>query len=302
MKQGNKKKRNLFLLLILLLSITVGFALLSTTLFINGSSTIKGNTWDIHWDSESVVVDEGSVTVENDPTVTADTISFAANFDLPGDYYEFTVDAVNAGTIDGIIKNSPAVEVYDSTGTTKLTGNDIPTDIICTITYADGTAPSTNDILAKRVDATHPTKQKYKIRVEFNRLATELPDDAVSYMFKFSAYYEQYKAPAAPAPTSPVTITASKTTASVNEEVKITVSFTAAAYNLQLSGAITDNSTLVGGNLSGENTLVTQEFTLPTTTAGTYTVTVSGDITLNDGTPSGNTIDDISQSVTVTVQ
>ena len=32
-------------------------------------------------------------------------ISFAAEFELPGDYYEFTVDAVNEGSIDAKLDN-----------------------------------------------------------------------------------------------------------------------------------------------------------------------------------------------------
>ena len=44
----NRKKNRILLLLILLLAVTIGFALLSTTLKINGISGIKKNTWDIH--------------------------------------------------------------------------------------------------------------------------------------------------------------------------------------------------------------------------------------------------------------
>ena len=65
----NKKQRKIFLYLLVILGITVGFALLSTTLYINGTAGIKANTWDIHWDQESIQVTENSVVAET-PTVT----------------------------------------------------------------------------------------------------------------------------------------------------------------------------------------------------------------------------------------
>lgn len=43
----NKKQRKVFLYLLIILGISVGFALLSTTLNINGIAGIKSNTWNI---------------------------------------------------------------------------------------------------------------------------------------------------------------------------------------------------------------------------------------------------------------
>lgn len=303
MKKQNKKRRKIILLLVVLLTITVGFALLSTTLFINGSSTIKSNTWDIHWDTvNGATVSSGSVTADA-PTVTADTVSFTANFDVPGDYYEFTIDAVNAGTIDGII-TQVGTKVYDPSDLeNELTGNDIPTNIIWSVTYADTGAPATGDILAKRVDATHPTTKTYKVKVQFDPEAEELPADAVSYVYKFTVKYQQYKAPAA---TSPVSVTASKTTASVNEAVTVTVSFNAAAWNLSVGGDLAQISgnnppfALAGYSNSNPaaNEQVSQTYTVDTSTAGTKTVTVTGDITDENEVVTRN----ISQSVTITVE
>ena len=294
MKKGNKKTRNIILLLVILLTVTVGFALLSTTLFINGTSTIKSNTWNIHWDSESVNVTTGSKEAE-DPTVTNDTVSFAVNFDIPGDYYEFTVDAKNEGTIDGILQTITPVEVYDSTGTTKLTGDDIPDNIIFTVTYDDDTAPAVGDILRKN------TSKTYKVRVEFDSEATELPADAVSYVYKFSVNYQQYKESANQTPAGPVSLTASKTTASVGENVTVTVGFTAAGWNLAVAGDVTETGSalaLSGYTQSGDDEAQSFTFTVDTSTAGTKTITVTGDIT--DGNEV--TTDNISKTITITVE
>ena len=202
-----KKKRNLILLLVVLLGITIGFALLSTTLYINGTSTIKGNTWDIHWDGDSIQETQGSVTASTPAAIVSGTdnqeIQFAVSFDLPGDYYEFTVDAVNAGTIDGILKQfTPAVYTADGTTLLEPGDPDYPDNLIYTVTYGNGTAPVVDtDILAKRTDATHFTTQTYKIKVQFDPEATELPEvptgqTSIDYMFKLDVKYQQYKAPA----------------------------------------------------------------------------------------------------------
>ena len=54
-----KKRDKLMLLLVLLLAISVGYAALSTTLKINGTTSISTNTWGIYWDVP--VVTQGSV-------------------------------------------------------------------------------------------------------------------------------------------------------------------------------------------------------------------------------------------------
>lgn len=298
----DKKKRNLILLLVVLLGITIGFALLSTTLFINGTSRIKANEWDIHWDGDSIAVTSGSVEATTAPSVDANgDIAFAVNFDLPGDYYEFTVDAVNAGTIDGIIK-SVGTKVYDSTGTQELTGASIPSNIIWSVTYADSGAPAINDVLAKRIDASTPTRKAYKVKVQFDPEATTLPADAVSYVYKFAVNYEQYKAPAQqPQPTSPVSLTASNTTVTRGNEATVTVSFTAAGWDLAVAGDVTETGeslAVVGQTSGGEDEAQTFTFHVDTSTAGVKTITVTGNIT--DGNE--NTTDNISESITITVE
>lgn len=182
----DKKKRNLFLLLVVLLTISVGFALLSTTLFINGSSTIKGNTWDIHWDEDSIEETEGSFTPTTPAYVTDEegtSISFNVEFELPGDFYEFTVDAVNEGTVDGIIES---VEInYYEEGATEASS--LPDEINYTVTYVPSGTPAKDDVL----EAGH--SQKYKVRLEFDSEEDELPEEAISGTYEFKVNYQQHK-------------------------------------------------------------------------------------------------------------
>ena len=101
-----KKKKSYYILIIILLlaSITFGYAIINSTLTINGKSNISKNTWDVYFDN--VVVRDGSVEAVKIPTVTdKTTVDFEVALNLPGDYYEFTVDVVNDGSIDVMIES-----------------------------------------------------------------------------------------------------------------------------------------------------------------------------------------------------
>ena len=65
-----RKKNLLFLFILLLLFISMGYALISTQLIINGETTISRNVWSVYWDNP--VVAEGSV-VETLPVLSAET-------------------------------------------------------------------------------------------------------------------------------------------------------------------------------------------------------------------------------------
>ena len=100
-----RKSKNFYILfiLIVLFGVSVGYAAMSRALTINGNSEVKQNTWDIHF--ENVQIKKGSVTATKEPTLenSNTSVNFSFMLDLPGDYYEFTVDAVNRGTIDAMI-------------------------------------------------------------------------------------------------------------------------------------------------------------------------------------------------------
>ena len=54
----------MFVLILLILGISIGYAFISSTLGINGTAGINKNTWDIHWNENSIVETPGSVTAK----------------------------------------------------------------------------------------------------------------------------------------------------------------------------------------------------------------------------------------------
>lgn len=92
-------------------------------------------------------------------------------------------------------------------------------------------------------------------------------------------------------------ISASKTTATVGDSVTITVSINAAAWNLKVNGTGVSGGNIVGYDPEGVNTSTSKTYSLNTSSTGTYTIYLNGDVT--DGSTDVNS--SISKSVTVTV-
>lgn len=108
MKKQNKKI--LLIISLILLFIGVGYALLSSTLNINGSTIINGNTWDVHFENVkietkgnpgSLVFNPDSLSINSNNKVTS--FSYAGSLNNPGDKYIISVDVVNSGTIDAMV-------------------------------------------------------------------------------------------------------------------------------------------------------------------------------------------------------
>ena len=186
----NKKQNTIIFLVILFLIITMGYSLMSTTLKINGNSGVKTNTWDIHWDRNSLEVNNKSVS-QDLPQVSQDnkTITYGISFTKPGDFYEFTVDAVNAGTVDGMISVDSLIPIIkDEHNQPK----NLPTYLKYSVTYADGVAVEKYHLLAKQTGA-NPTREKYKVRIEFDKAVDEedLPETPDRILINTEVPYSQ---------------------------------------------------------------------------------------------------------------
>ena len=182
--KNNKKKTTVFVtLLIVIACLTVGYALLSTTLNINGTGILSGNTWDIHWANVQVNSESTQSNTQEAIISSSTQVVFNINLNEPGDFYEFTVDAVNEGTIDGMI-DVISTNVYQSNGTTPAT---LPSAITYSITYDDDTPLEQYQLLSA------DSYETYKIRVEYKRDIenSELITTNQTYVMKVSVTYKQ---------------------------------------------------------------------------------------------------------------
>ena len=185
MRRRKRKNNKLFFLMVLLLGVTIGYAALFTTLKINGISLINKNTWDIHFRNVQVNEDStsksGSASIDN----TGKTVNYTIQFDKPGEYYEFTVDAVNEGSIDGMISS-----IETSVKQNNVDVN-LPGYIKYSVTYTDGSMIQDNDWLEAY------GIQTYKIKVEYDKNSLSLSElnnmtnDMLNYSFSTQINFVQ---------------------------------------------------------------------------------------------------------------
>ena len=125
----------------MIIGITIGYSFLQQSLLITGTSKIKESNWDVHF--ESINIKEGSVEIdENDSSLKRATIDstnktrveYSVLLNKPGDFYEFTVKAVNAGTIDAMIEKVQSTILVNDVDRT----DNLPEWFNYTITYEDG--------------------------------------------------------------------------------------------------------------------------------------------------------------------
>ena len=93
----------LCLILVSVFTLTVAYSALSAVLTINGNARVSAANWDIYLNNPRVT--SGSVTTDVPVIKTSSTLEFSTTLNMPGDFYEFTVDVVNAGSIDALIEN-----------------------------------------------------------------------------------------------------------------------------------------------------------------------------------------------------
>ena len=181
-RKHNIKKKLILLLLFMMTIIGVAYAALNAELSINGTTKISSNTWDIHF--ENIQVTEGSVAIgtgnQAATIVTESSVSFAVDLNNLGDFYEFTVDVKNAGTIDGMVGS-----ISSKLNNTPITT--LPNYLNYTVTYSDDEAIALNQKLPAS------SKDTIKIRVEVLKdiEAEDLPSTEQNLSFLFELGYVQ---------------------------------------------------------------------------------------------------------------
>lgn len=98
-KQKNTQMFVIAILAVAVLTMSVGFAVFTQTLDINGNVTVASSKWSIAFDTSSYVESDGSVAVSN-KTLDGTSMTYNVTLSKPKDFYEFTVKVKNTGTFD----------------------------------------------------------------------------------------------------------------------------------------------------------------------------------------------------------
>ena len=187
-QEENTKRRShngIIALVILLLGISIGYAALTTTLVINGESTIKKVVWNMHF--KNAHTEDGSVSIDTThgekaayiPNSDETKVEYKVSLKQPGDFYEFTVDVVNDGTLDAKISSNPT-----------LVGTDGYNQYVEYTTVWDddrSSSPSANNV----IEAGHSRKARVKIKYKENIRTEDLPDEDKVLEFTYSMNFVQ---------------------------------------------------------------------------------------------------------------
>ena len=173
-----KKRMSVLILLLLIGFITIGYAVLNSDLTITGTSHITNATWDVHF--ETIAVTSGSVTATTAPTIDATglNITYEVTLTKPGDFYEFSVNVKNDGSVTAKLSAAPTIS-----GPTSA--QDVYTNY--TFLNSDGSAITSGQTIAPGASKT------YKVRVEFDRniSSDQLPTTAQNMTLTASMNWEQ---------------------------------------------------------------------------------------------------------------
>ena len=163
--------------MLLVLCISLGYALLKQVLQINGVTFINKSSWNIYFDnarrSDGSVLSTEDLTIDSTKTI----VTFGATLTKPGDYYEFEIDIVNEGTIDAMIESVKKIGIEEPNAK-----------------YISFTAEYTEGEKIKKCDLLEANKRNtIKIRAEFKNVDNEedLPQSNINLNLELQINYVQ---------------------------------------------------------------------------------------------------------------
>ena len=173
-----RKNNKIYIVLLLVLFISIGFAYLSATLNINGLANITGNSWKIYFDNiQYVRGQEYEITAPTTTGKTTTSVNYEVFLPSPGDTYKFNIDVVNEGTLDAMVK---VVNDTELTSQQKVYASYY-------VTYNDGISADDYQLLPKN------SRDTLSVIVSYNKDIKEedMPTEDKSITVKFHLEYEQ---------------------------------------------------------------------------------------------------------------
>ena len=175
-KRSSFKIIFLLVLVFCISGLSIAFALLSTTLSINGSAVVEAAVWDVKFANLSATkTGDASYSL---PQLSSTTLS---NYEIiltqPGDSVTFTFDIVNEGTVNAVlssfVKGTPSCSGVRGSTTGTVDSTIVCNNLTYSLTYADGTAVSSDDLL------NMSSTEKVKLTLSYNSNAQQVPSNDV---------------------------------------------------------------------------------------------------------------------------
>ena len=183
----NNKKTIYGIIFILICLVGIGYAALVSNITITGTAAIKSASFDVHF--ENITLTNGSVEINTTAGDSAATIEptnrtridYSVTLEEPGDFYEFTVKVVNAGSMDAM------VNTVTSKMNNVVINNNLPNYLEYNVTYVDGIEIEPNHELNATQVETYKVRVAYRTDID----PSDLPTTPSTLNFNFSVNYIQ---------------------------------------------------------------------------------------------------------------
>ena len=193
------KRIKIYALIALTLSVltmSIAYAVLSTSLDISGSATIQESSWGFELgEGISITGSDYETTgsaVYNKPVFDGVTATYNFSLTKPGDSVTYFFRIYNIGSLPGEIASITTSEPI----CTSSSNNTNDADLVCNnliyeITYSDGTPIQVGDVLSKAIENSTPpytcTKgtskgniRSIKVKITFDDKVTEVPSSTIT--------------------------------------------------------------------------------------------------------------------------
>ena len=180
-KRKNKKNRGLFLVVLAVLVVGIGFAALQKYLTIDGTASINSN-FDVRFSYIKTGDIVGGAYNKSEPTFTENTATFDAAFLAPGDSITYNIYVVNEGTMNAKLENID-VNIDDNENISyEITGIKVG-DIIESRPFSDLTMGD--------IGSPNPTERWFSLKLTYNGDGSEATTSNVKVTMKFIQTNEQ---------------------------------------------------------------------------------------------------------------
>ena len=143
-------------LFVLFCGFGVGYAVIRSEMKVNGSARVINANWNVHFSGISIT--QGSVTATTPASITAaDTVEFAVPLTNPGDFYEFSVNVVNDGTMNAVLNGITITPVLSASQKEYIEYS---------LTYDNGSFINNGDLLLNNSSRKVRVIMRYKDNVD----------------------------------------------------------------------------------------------------------------------------------------
>ncbi len=170
-------------LCLVVIGLSIGYAVLSANLTINGTADVQGGSWEVKFLNDNKIIDKKGLAVCTIGTISDTSITgMSASLKAPGDSCTFKVQAKNTGSLNaGLsdVENKDANLVFTGSGDNKQQDEDLLKSNVTYEVYYGDTQINSQTIFDNIPILKPDDEETIILRISFNKDSTKVPKEAV---------------------------------------------------------------------------------------------------------------------------